>query len=87
MLNILRSLPDPEAIKENFPLSETAKENKARRDIILKDILSGRRNDLFLVIIGPCSADREDAVVEYTTKLKEVQDKTADKLFIVPRVL
>ncbi len=86
MLNVLRKLPDPEEIKEQFPLSPEAKKIKAERDVIIKDILSGRRNDLFLVIIGPCSADREDAVVEYTLKLKEVQDKIKDKIFIIPRV-
>lgn len=84
-MKILRDLPTPEAVKKDFPISEKAKEIKAKRDMVLKDIIAGR-SDLFALIIGPCSADNEEALIDYTMRLAEIQEKVADKIFIVPRV-
>lgn len=84
-MKVLRDLPTPEEVKDNFPISDRAKTAKQERDQILKDILAGK-SDLFALIIGPCSADNEDAVIDYITRLASVQQKVADKIFIVPRV-
>ncbi len=84
-MKVLRNLPNPDEIKNEFPISEKAKKIKAEKDRILKDILADK-NDLFALIIGPCSADNEDALIDYTLRLAAIQEKVADKIFIVPRV-
>lgn len=84
-MKILRNLPNPEEIKEQFPISEKSKKIKEEKDRILKDIFAGK-SDLFALIIGPCSADREDALIDYTLRLAAIQEKVADKILIVPRV-
>lgn len=78
-------LPTPEEIKAEFPLAPEAIELKAQKDREISDIFTGN-SDKFLVIIGPCSADREDAVLEYVTRLARVQEKVQDKLILIPRV-
>lgn len=85
MMKVLRSLPDPEEVKKQFPISEKAARIKEEKDRILKDILAGK-SDLFALIIGPCSADNEEAVIDYTLRLTAIQEKVKDKIFIVPRV-
>ena len=84
-MKVLRNLPNPEEIKKEFPISEKAKKIKEEKDRILKDILAGK-SDLFALIIGPCSADNEEALIDYTLRLAAIQEKVADKIFIVPRV-
>lgn len=84
-MKVLRNLPNPDEIKNKFPISEKAKKIKAEKDRILKDILAGK-NELFALIIGPCSADNEEALIDYTLRLAAIQEKVADKIFIVPRV-
>lgn len=84
-MKVLRNLPNPDEIKNEFPISEKAKKIKEDKDRILKDILAGK-NDLFALIIGPCSADNEEALIDYTLRLAAIQEKVADKIFIVPRV-
>lgn len=81
----IQELPTPEALKEAFPLDENVKRIKKERDQIIQNILAGKDNR-FLLIIGPCSADREDAVLEYMEKLAAVQEKVKDKIFMIPRV-
>lgn len=80
-----RRLPIPKDIKEMFPITEELKKIKQERDQEVKDILSGR-SDKFMLIIGPCSADNETAVLDYINRLKKVQEEVAEKIFIVPRV-
>ncbi len=80
-----RKLPIPKDIKEMFPITEEFKKIKKERDKEIKDILSGRSSK-FMLIIGPCSADNEEAVLDYISRLKPVQEKVKDKIFIVPRV-
>lgn len=80
-----RKLPIPQEIKRQYPLSPAFRKNKEERDKVIADIFQGK-DDRFLLIIGPCSADREDAVLEYMLKLAKVQEKVKDKLYIVPRV-
>lgn len=84
-MEFYRKLPIPKDIKEEYPVSP---ELKARRDACvneLKDIFEGK-SDKFVLVIGPCSADREDAVIDYISRLRTVQDKVADKIMIVPRI-
>ena len=81
----VNNLPTPDEIKERFPLPAELKERKAKRDQEVSDVLTGK-SDKFLVIIGPCSADNEDSVCDYAERLIKVQEKTADRLIIIPRV-
>ncbi|MBQ7795588.1 MAG: 3-deoxy-7-phosphoheptulonate synthase [Lachnospiraceae bacterium] len=78
-------LPTPEQIKGEFPLASEFVKLKADRDKAIADVFTGA-SDKFLVIIGPCSADREDAVCEYMERLAKVEEKVKDKLIIIPRV-
>ena len=78
-------LPTPDEIREQFPLPAHLAELKAQRDKEIADIIEGK-SDKFLIIIGPCSADNEEAVCDYTSRLVKVQEKTKDRLIIIPRV-
>lgn len=80
-----RKLIIPQEIKEMYPVSEEGRLAKGRNDEAIADIFTGR-SDRLLLIIGPCSADREDAVIDYISRLRIVQDKVADKILIVPRI-
>ena len=80
-----KELPSPQVIKELLPISEELANVKRERDAEIARIIKGESNK-FLVIVGPCSADNQDAVCDYTNRLVKVQEKTADKLLIVPRV-
>ena len=84
-MNVLRQLPSPDEIKQMYPLSEKCRLIKASRDNEIRDLFTGKDNR-FLLVIGPCSADREDAVLEYTYKLCDLQSKVKDKILIIPRV-
>lgn len=81
----VRKLPVPSEIKEQYPVPETAAKIKIERDKEIKDVFTGN-SDKFLVIIGPCSADNEEAVLDYTMRLAKVQEKVKDKLILIPRV-
>ena len=81
----LRALPTPEEIKQQYPLSAKLAAIKADRDNQIKDIISGK-DDRLLLIIGPCSADHEDPVVDYVSRLAPVQEKVKDRILIVPRI-
>ena len=83
-MQFIRRLPTPEELKQEFPTDEQIKRIKDSRDAEIADILTGR-DDRFLLIIGPCSADNEEAVLEYMHRLAAVRDKVADALCIVPR--
>ena len=67
------------------PVPEAAAKIKIERDKEIKDVFTGN-SDKFLVIIGPCSADNEEAVLDYTMRLAKVQEKVKDKLILIPRV-
>ena len=84
-MNFKRKLPIPMEIKEMYPLSLALEHKKHARDIALKAVFSGQ-SDKFILVIGPCSADSEDAMLEYATRLAAVQEKVAEKLILVPRV-
>ena len=80
-----RKLPTAQTVKDIYPITAEMAARKKERDRILKDIFTGR-DDRFVLVIGPCSADREDSVLEYISRLRKVQDDTRDKLIIVPRI-
>lgn len=84
-MEFLRKLPVPQEIKERFPLTDELKTIKQQRDEELKQILSGQEDKLILVI-GPCSADRSDAVLDYVNRLAKVQKQVEEKIFIIPRI-
>lgn len=81
----IKKLPTPEEIRTEYPLSEYAANVKQKRDAMIRDVFTGA-SDKFLVIIGPCSADNEDAVCDYINRLAKVQDKVSDKIILVPRI-
>ena len=70
----VRQLPSPDQVKEQTPMSEEMKKIKEQRDRLIQDVITGD-SDKFLVIVGPCSADNEDSVCEYTNRLAKVQEK------------
>ena len=84
-MKFLRKLPTPEEVQQSIPLSKEGAAVKVRRDQEIADIFSGKDHRL-LLIIGPCSADREDAVIDYITRLIPVQEKVKDKILMVPRI-
>ena len=81
----VRKLPTPEEARALMPLSANLKALKNQRDTVIRDILQGK-SSLFLVIIGPCSADDQEAVLDYTVRLSALQEKVKDKILLVPRV-
>lgn len=80
-----RKLPIPKEIKEQYPLTTELSQIKARRDKEIADVFTGKSSKMVL-IIGPCSADREDAVLEYCERLAKLQEAVSDKLVLIPRV-
>lgn len=84
-MNFIRKLPTPKEIKELYPLDDSLKMIKDKNDEKIKNIFNGKSNK-FLLIIGPCSADNEEAVIDYLKKLREVQEEVKDEIVIVPRL-
>ena len=84
-MDFRRKLPTPKEVKEMYPLSAESEHIKNANDAEISKIFTGE-SDKFLLIIGPCSADREDAVLEYVSRLREVQEKVKDVITIIPRV-
>lgn len=84
-MDFVCKLPIPKLIKEEYPLTEKAAQIKKERDAEIRAIFEGKDRKLILVI-GPCSADNEDSVMDYISRLAEVQEKVKDKIFIIPRI-
>lgn len=84
-MNFKRKLPIPKEIKNLYPLNDDLRKIKEERDITLKKILRGEL-DKFILIIGPCSADNKQSVLEYISHLKEIEPLVNDELFIIPRI-
>lgn len=84
-MELRRELPSARVVKEMYPISEKLVELKKYNDDEIKKIFTGESGK-FLLIIGPCSADREDAVLEYMEKLAAVREKVAEKIVICPRI-
>lgn len=84
-LNFKRKLPIPQQIKNRFPITKEMQAVKEARAKELRDIFEGK-SDKFILVIGPCSADSREPVLEYISRLHKVQEKVKDKLFIIPRI-
>ena len=84
-MTINKALPDPAALKSQFPLPEKIRQIKAARDAEIAAVFRGE-SDKFLVIVGPCSADNEDAVCEYAGRLARVSERVKDRLILIPRI-
>ncbi len=84
-MEFLRTMPDPEALKKSDPVSEKVKELKTKRDKEIEEIFTGESSRM-LCIIGPCSADHEESVLDYISRLRDVQEEIKDKILIVPRI-
>ena len=80
-----RKLPIPQQIKTRYPLTEEMARVKAERDEELRRIFTGE-SDKFILVIGPCSADSREPVLDYISRLRSVQDEVKDKILIVPRI-
>ena len=84
-MNFIRKLPIPQELKKQFSLSDELVAVKAARDAEIQKVFTGE-SDKKLLIIGPCSADREDAVLDYVCRLAKVQEQVKDKLILIPRI-
>lgn len=80
-----RKLPIPQEIKKLYPLTEKIAKTKEKKDKEIADIFTGKDNRL-LLIIGPCSADKEEPVMDYINRLARIQEQVEDKIFIIPRI-
>ena len=84
-MNFKRKLPVPKEIKEQYPLTDALAKVKQARDEQIADVFTGK-SDKLVLIIGPCSADREDAVLDYCERLAQLQEVVSDRLVLIPRV-
>ncbi len=81
----IQKLPTPEEIRHEYPLGKELTALKKERDAMIADVFTGK-SDKFLVVVGPCSADNEDAVCDYVSRLGRLNDKVKDKLILIPRI-
>ena len=81
----IQQLPTPDEIIREFPLAPELAAIKRNRDQEISDVFTGK-SDKFIVIVGPCSADNEDSVCDYVTRLAEMNDKVKDRLILIPRI-
>ena len=84
-MEFLRKLPTPQELKEQFGKHRSCG-SESQRDEEIRNIFEGK-DDRLILVIGPCSADNEDAVIDYISRLRTVQEKVKDKIFIIPRIL
>ncbi|MBE6704470.1 MAG: 3-deoxy-7-phosphoheptulonate synthase [Ruminococcaceae bacterium] len=80
-----RKLPIPQDIKAQFPLTQKMIDDRQKSVDELKEVFEGK-SDKFVLVIGPCSADSKEPVLDYISRLRTVQDKVADKVIIIPRI-
>lgn len=81
----IREMPSVKEILQTMPLSVNMKKLKQKRDEEIRAVFE-RRSDKFLMIIGPCSADNQDAVCDYVARLAKIQEEVEDKIIIIPRI-
>ena len=81
----IQKLPTPDEIRYEYPLKKELTELKKNRDAMIADVFTGKSNK-FLVIVGPCSADNEDAVCDYVSRLGRLNERVSEKLIIIPRI-
>ena len=80
-----RKLPAPQDVINMYPVTEEMKQKKAENDAAIRRVFTGE-SDKFILVIGPCSADREDSVMDYIYRLVPLQEQVKDKNLIVPRI-
>ena len=80
-----RKLPIPQEVKKEYALTEHMKQVKAARDEAINAVFDGS-SDKFILIVGPCSADHSEPVLEYISRLRKVQEQVSDKVLIIPRI-
>ena len=84
-MNFHRKLPIPQEVKKEFPLTERMEQVKAQRDEAIRAVFDGS-SDKFILVIGPCSADHKEPVLEYISRLRKIEDQVSDKIIISPRI-
>ena len=84
-MNFHRKLPIPQEVKKEYPLTEHMKEIKEARDAGIRDVFEGK-SDKFILVIGPCSADHSEPVLEYISRLRKIEEQVSDKIIIIPRI-
>ena len=84
-MNFHRKLPIPQEVKKEFPLTERMVAVKAARDAEIRSVFDGS-SDKFILIIGPCSADHSEPVLEYISRLRKIEEQVKDKIIIIPRI-
>ena len=84
-MNFQRKLPIPQEVKKEFALSDKMVQVKAERDEQIRKVFEGT-SDKFILIIGPCSADHSEPVLEYISRLRKIQEKVSDKIIMIPRI-
>ncbi|MBR5187544.1 MAG: 3-deoxy-7-phosphoheptulonate synthase, partial [Clostridia bacterium] len=84
-MEFIGKLPIPQEIKALYPVTAELTTIKEARDIEIKKVFSGE-SDKFILVIGPCSADNEDSVIDYISRLSKVQEKVKDQIVIIPRI-
>ena len=84
-MNFVKKLPIPAEVKKMYPLSDRVVEIKKKRDAEIRDVFTGA-SDKFILIIGPCSADNVDSVLDYIHRLAKIQDKIGDRILLIPRI-
>lgn len=84
-MNFHRNLPIPQEVKAEFPLTERMVQVKAERDQKIREVFDGV-SDKFILVIGPCSADHSEPVLEYISRLKRIEEQVSDKIILIPRI-
>lgn len=84
-MNFHRKLPIPQEVKKEFPLTQRMEQVKSARDADIRAVFEGK-SDKFILVIGPCSADHREPVLEYVARLRRVQEQVADKIILIPRI-
>ena len=84
-MKFVRKLPIPMDIKAQYPLTDELAAIKKKRDDEIRSVFEGK-SDKFILVIGPCSADNEDSVLDYISRLRRVQEQVEDKIIIIPRI-
>ena len=84
-MNFHRKLPIPQDVKKEYPLTERMEAVKAARDAEIRSVFDGSL-DKFILVIGPCSADHSEPVLEYISRLRKIEEQVSDKIIIIPRI-
>ena len=84
-MNFHRKLPIPQEVKKEYPLTQRMTELKAARDESIRAVFDGQ-SDKFVLIVGPCSADHSEPVLEYISRLRKIEEQVSEKIIIIPRI-